>query len=460
MPVNTMHPTYEEHLKTWKKCRDVCQGGEDKIKKEATTYLPALSSQKNANLDPGSTYAAYKNRAMFYPAAERTVAGLLGAVFRKKPTVTPETIEMASVGKNQEKLFILSIQVLSEVLYTGRVGLLVDAGSDETVQEKPYVVLYKAESILNWKYEMGKDGSYLSLLVLEETYAEEGNDEFEHDRKTQYRVLRVKDNVYTQEIYRESDGKLTSFATYTPRVVGRTLDYIPFTFVNPLDDSGDYHNPPLLSVVNVNLSHYRSSADLKNGLHFCGLPIPYAAGFDIEGDTFHVGSENGYVSSKENAKIGFGELTGKSLTYIKEDMDADEQRMAALGARLLENSRKGIEKPEAIRLRQVGEHNSLRQIANSVSVAMTKILGWWSEWNKKNFGTITYQLNTDFVSDKLSPAEIKEYVYAWQSGAWSKETMFFNMKAGECYPEEHTFELEEQMILDDMGAPPAKEGEE
>lgn len=451
MPINTPHPLYKKHLKTWKKCRHVCQGGEDTVKRKGETYLPPLSSQKNQSGLRNNTYEAYKTRAMFYPASERTVAGLLGAVFRKKPTVVPEIMETTSVGRNQEKLFLLSLQVLSEVLITARVGVLVDANEEGNVQSKAYITRFRPETIINWKHELGPDGLHLTKVVLEEAYPEEGQDEFEHKTKVQYRVLRLKDGVYTQEIYREGGkGKWISYKTITPKVVGKTLDYIPFSFINPLDDSSDYYNPPLLSVVNVNLSHYRSSADLKNGLHFCGTPIPYAAGFDIKGDEFHVGSETGYVSPKEGATIGFGEMRGKSLEYLMKDMDKDEERMAALATRMLEQPQKGTEKPEAIRLRQVGEQNTLRQMVNSVSESMTKVLGWWNAFNSNAMEEIIFQLNTDFISDKVTPAELKEYIYAVQSGTWSRDTAFYNMKRGECYPEGRTFEDEEQLIQDQM----------
>ena len=90
MPVDTPSPEYEAALPRWQRCRD-CFEGSDAVKARATAYLPTLEGHKGSS---SQKYDAYKTRAVFYNAPARTVAGLLGSVFRAAPSWTfPASIE-------------------------------------------------------------------------------------------------------------------------------------------------------------------------------------------------------------------------------------------------------------------------------------------------------------------------------------------------------------------------------
>ena len=80
MPVDTPSPEYEAALPRWQRCRDAFEGS-DAVKARATAYLPMLEGHHGSS----QKYDAYKTRAVFYNATARTVAGLLGSVFRAAP---------------------------------------------------------------------------------------------------------------------------------------------------------------------------------------------------------------------------------------------------------------------------------------------------------------------------------------------------------------------------------------
>ena len=89
MPVDTPSPEYEAALPRWQRCRD-CFEGNDAVKARTTAYLPALEGHQGS----AEKYDAYLTRAVFYNATARTVAGLLGSVFRATPSWTfPAAIE-------------------------------------------------------------------------------------------------------------------------------------------------------------------------------------------------------------------------------------------------------------------------------------------------------------------------------------------------------------------------------
>jgi hypothetical protein len=70
------------------------------------------------------------------------------------------------------------------------------------------------------------------------------------------------------------DGDVLLSEVY-PLMNGKPLDFIPFTFLSTDDNTAEVDEPPLIDLVNVNLSHYRTCADLEHGAHFTGLPTPY-----------------------------------------------------------------------------------------------------------------------------------------------------------------------------------------
>ena len=59
-------------------------------------------------------------------------------------------------------------------------------------------------------------------------------------------------------------------------------------------------------------------------------------------------------------------------------------------------------------------------------------------------------INTDFLPAELKGSDLTALVSSWQSGAISKETMFYNLQQGEIIPENTTFEEEEEAISNEM----------
>src|SRR3970040_2781128 len=87
MPVNTQHPEYKAMLPKWERCRTVASGVESGHA-AGEKYLSKLKSQ------PQSDYDVYRLRTVFYNATWRTIAGLVGMLFRKPPTIeVPPSVE-------------------------------------------------------------------------------------------------------------------------------------------------------------------------------------------------------------------------------------------------------------------------------------------------------------------------------------------------------------------------------
>jgi len=460
MPVNSEHPSYTKRKDQWIRCRDAVEGS-DAIKKAGTKYLPSLEDMEEYE------YNAYKGRALFYGATGRTVQGLLGAIFRKQahqkfPDRYKELIEFTT--QNGMDLDRTVAKISKEVIGTGRVGILLDVHGDN--EKRAYASLYSADTIINWEYKKIDNKKTLSMVVLQERYKTNPKDEFDHESKVQYRVLRLLEgnngkHFYQQDVYRKDDGARdndwlpVADMRVIPTRASLPLDRIPFIFVNPYDLDGDTDKPLLLDLVDANISHYITTADLEHGAHYTALPTPWVAGFPAD-TKLKIGSSIAWVSEKTDAKAYFLEFSGAGLGFLENRLRSKEQYMAVLGARLLENTKAGVEAADTVRLRASGDSGSLTAVSKNLSEAvetMLRIMVWWSMGDAV-MKEIEYQLNTDFIDSRLGPQELTALVQAFQGGSISQDTFLFNLKRGELLPDGRTVEDEKALL--DMGNGPTE----
>ncbi len=478
--VSTTHPSYDDLKNRWIRCRDVI-AGTDAVKGKGPEYLPLLASHKE---DSGG-YEAYRMRALFYNAAGRTVAGLAGGIFQKAPAtndVPKGAMEehLKDVTLTGEPLDMFALHVTEEYLTTGRFGILIDMSDEKAVTPRPYWVGYSAEDIVNWKFEkMGGDQELAKVVLREYVESEEGDDEFDKDIVTQYRVLRLTDGVYTQQIYKEakkdtvivkaseglgiaSVGKIeyTPGPILTPTRRGKSLDFIPFAL------PWKVATPPLIDLVDVNLSHYRGYADLKHGLHFTALPTPWVSGLPNGGQVkvLSIGSGKAWQLDV-NGSAGMLEFTGKGLGAIRTDLQEMQRMMATLGARLLEEAPHYAETALSVSLRHSSDYATLRTIAQIVEQQLSwamKVHMWW-------LGTealvadckVNVELNKIFFDQQLTADELRALILALQSKAISYKTFYARLSSTGwtregITDEEELVDIDEQP--DDIGMPPPKDG--
>ena len=481
MPANTQHTKYKTNLVFWTRLRD-CVAGEDAVKARGSVYLPVLNAGEDKE------YQAYKTRAAFYSATGRTVDGLQGAIMRKPAKVEwpeAEKERLLSIGRAGESFNTMASHTIRDNLTTGRFGLLVDAPDDENAEYQSYVAIYAAEDIINWRQDIVKGKKVLTMVVLAETYEHiDPLDSFRVETLPQWRVLHLGTGpaydvsaerpriargftsgdattpFYYQEIWREnpdksSPVKLILWDTITPRMTGgRLLTEIPFAFANAADNDVDPCEPALLDLANVNLSHYRTSADLEHGLHFTALPTAWFAGFEFNGEV-HIGSTVAYSTTNEQAKAGFLEFSGSGLSALKEAMADKEKQMASLGSRMLEAQKASAEAAATIQLRSAGEQSALTLIADACSAAWTCALRWLYQWGKAapDAGKdIKVTFNTEFTVVTLGASDLSALVQTAQGGLMSWDTFFYNLQRGGLIAEGVTPD-EERASIENEGLP-------
>ena len=463
MAITTAHPSYTHASAKWQRVRDAVSGA-DAVHGAGERYLPRLGGQSPAE------YKAYAMRAGWFGATSRTIDALHGLIFRKPAEITAPQELLDDVTMSGRSAVDFASDVAREVLGVGRVGVLVDhvaatQGPSNAAQAaamglRPYLSMYTAERIVNWRTARINGRTQLALVVLSEDYEVAGADEFEITTATQYRVLRLLDGVYVQQVWRESAGSSWSLVEQSvPMQRGAAMTSIPFVLIGPEHLGADVSDPPLIDLADVNLSHYRTGADLEHGAHFTGLPTPVIAGYQKQdpNEVLSIGSTSAWVFSDPAAHASYLEFTGSGLSTLEKLMDRKESQMAQLGARMLTDQKAGVESANALEIRSSGETSMLGALAQTVSHGLTRALTIASTW--MGGGVATVSLNTAFSTGSLDPAKLQALVGAWQAGAISHKTLFWNLQQGELVADDVAHEDEQAIIADEgpklLGALPA-----
>lgn len=471
--VTTHHPAYDKFAPKWERCRHVV-AGQDEVHKAKTAYLPRLKDQTEED------YSAYVKRAGFYNATWRTISGLLGMMFRKEPTMdVPAGIEsyLDDITMSGMSFGTFCRNVADEVLEVGRVGVMVDhppvdAKPDSLTVDtatklglRPTMQIYTAETIINWKHRRVNNRHVLSLVVLEESVTE-AEDEFTDKPKKQYRVLDLVDvkdasgnlsAAYRMRLFESKDGSDKQIgADFYPTMSGQRLQYIPFAIVgvDGLDSAPD--EPPLIDLVDLNLSHYRTNADYEHGCHFTGLPTAVVSGYqkDDPSEKLYIGSQSAWVFPDPNAKAEYLEFTGQGLGALKDMLDRKEQQMAVLGARMLAAEKKQAETATTAAIHRTGENSILSSIAIAISESMKWALGVFSQWSAQP-GKVVFEINRDFLPAMMDAATLTALMSAWQAGGISEPELFDLLQRADLI--DSTKSIEDHQAEIDAAPPPAPE---
>jgi len=495
MPVDSKHREFDTFAKKWQRCRDAA-GGTDAVKSRGVEYLPMLEGHIGVEMGIfGTAYDGYLKRALFYPAVDRTIGGLVGVMFAHPPTVkgVSKAYESHFEDITQTGLSLAQYALLQarEIITVGRSGTLVEFPPDvqgESVQavasKRPYWVQYRAEQIINWKTIRIGGVNKLSQLVLQEEYesakiTDGVVDEFEVEHLPQFRVLRL-DNVgrYTVQLYREKrgdDGKITknAFIPFGDLVVpvrrAKPLDFIPFSFVSPIGIDDGCEHPPLLDLVDVDLSHYRTSADQEHGAHFTACPTPVVTGHVLNRDSqgninesLPIGSGTAWVFPNPDADAKMLEFSGAGLASLKDLKEEKRLLMITLGARMLETQKADAEAAETVRLRHAGEASAIGVASQSLGQHITQCVRWhlfWMGLDQSVADAALVELNPEAM-EQLTAEEMTQLVAAWQAGAISKKTLYWNLQWGEWARPDVTFEQEQTEIeSEEPDDPPLDEGD-
>lgn len=432
----SQHRAYLAMLPIWLKCRTVL-AGQDAIMYAGELYLPKLPGQSDDD------YEAYQTRSTFYDATYKTQQALIGMACRKPPSlIAPPAFkpveEVTDTYGND--IWQFTSRVLEVKTAVGRVGILVDrpmlplnaTRADELAMDaNPKLYVYSAEDILNWSYD--KNNQLVYVLLRRAKYGDAPT----FDRKEEFIELKIdEDGWYRYTLY--SEGQIEK--SVTPTKDGSPMNKIPFFFC----DSDDLPNkPPLYDIVNLNVRHYQLYADYAHLLHYASIPTLVISGMLQIQDSFYIGSEKAIVLDSPGADAKWIKCGSDGAAPIKSELEELENRMASLGAQILQD-RVSRETAQAAQLRNAYNTATLVNMTQEVSAGIQKSLRFAAWWMGIAPMSIQYAIDLGFNNPDIDAQTIQQLLQAYTSGAMSLEVFVTNMHQAGFIPAPYT--LEEELV--------------
>ena len=453
MSVKTLHPDYQVHSPKWRLVRDAVEG-ESAIKRTPERYLPEFIPA-----DP-ERYERYVKRAYFMGVTGRTRAALSGMVFRKDPAVqVPDELELLLHNADGAGTSIehISKEAIGSILDTGRHVFLVDYPTiddsidfetEQNIGARPLILSYHAEALINWKYKLINGRRVLTLAVLVELVHddESKSDEFDHNIVKNYRVLRLRDGVYTHQTY--DDGGKPKTEEFSPKMAGgMPFDHIPLHIVGADNNLPDIDDAPLYDLSILNIAHYRNTADLEEAGYITGQPTLHLDVGDTSPDVFaeqnpggvQLGSRSGIIT--QGGKVELVQPEERSLLVTLKE--AKEQEMVKIGARLIQRGGQA-ETAEAARINASAEASTLDQIVNNLSNGLAGALrdaGLFVGMQGEVLDEIRYDINTDFFETSLDAQHLMALIQLGDVGIISRSIQRDSIRKGRIHiPSEMTDE--------------------
>jgi len=407
--VKTKHREWEYHYAKWKRVRNAIAG-------DLICYL------RNVGLnEPDKSYGEarqeeYAAGAICYNFTKRTLSGMVGSVMRKDPEqIIPDELEylLRNCDGSGVGLWQHAQDTLMEIDSVGRGGLLVDApetGAATAAEQNegllnPVIAFYTAENIINWRLKRFGSVNRVVMVVLREVWEYfEADNEFVVKCGEQYRVLDLdEDGKYRQRLYRfkaeggEAEPVVVIYPDLGPQLAGK----IPFTFIGASNNDASIDDAPLLPLAELNIGHFRNSADNEESSFVVGQPTLFIyPGENMSLQTFQEANPNG---------IKFGSRTGHNLgaggsaqliqagenNLAKQNMLDKETQAIQIGAQLITPTQQIT--AESARLQRGADTSVMATIARNVSMAYTEALKWVASMMGLREGVeIEFKLNMEF----------------------------------------------------------------
>lgn len=426
------HNQYKKNKDKWQKIRDFYEG-EEQVKSKGEIYLPILTKDD---------YKNYLYRAYFLGATAKSIDIFVAMLFRKELRYTRKDEKdfsdnqkaiLNNLNLKGDSIKTIAKEITTEVITLNRCGVLVDyqrvsenITNAKMDNSRPYIITYKAESILNWNVKQINGKTLLSYIKLcEITNQNNGsNSELLYINKT---CTLNDDNQFEIKIEKSNDNvQFEEVETIIPLMKGKPLNFIPFYFFDTGNNDWNVKQSIMLPLVNINQKHYLNGADNEWGLHLVGIPTPCIAGMkeaERKKFDFTIGPSKAWVFSNSDTKAFFLEFSGQGLIAYEKAMDKKENDMAKLGTRIIGSKKMVAETAKKAEIDNAAEESQLASIANNISEQLEKVIEFMFEWFQEPT-KITIQINTDYIPQSLSPQYIQVMFQSLLSGKIDHQTYF------------------------------------
>lgn len=481
---------YESVFETWRRNRAVCEG-----ERSAKAYDAVLDTVGFRNLLIPFSNTMRPEQYSFY-LAEAELPGitaqfartLIGGLLRKEPVLElPESVPSEvttwlkhEIAKDSSSMTSFLDSALWEEVQTNRCWVFVDypviddpsALTQQEMEEyRPFVVMYKAESIINWRTRDDGLGRKILDMVLvrglsEEFYANEFHPTY---RDTVWVHELDEDGLYRVRTYKRRDE--TSSATVTegsldPQIGkaafdltdvndtilmgGERLNFIPAW---PLNGNVDITRPVLSPFIDKEVALYNKMSRRNHLLYGAATytPIVHA---DISDEEFEqiVGAGLGsWMKLPSGSSAGVLETPTAALADMDRAIAASIEEIARLGVRML--APEADQSGAALQIRNAAQNASLGSLNQRVSATMRQILSFMIEWR---FGVevpetdIKFSMSADFDPAPVGEGWLRLATEWYQQGLIPRSVWLVILKTNDMLPPDYDDEAGRDEITADQ----------
>lgn len=425
-------PSTREALEAVQVCRDT-HAGTLRLRRAGEQYLPRMEQEDR------SVYERRKKGSVAYNAMRRTVDGLVGLSFRKDPTLSEGApgwfadrwTDLDAAGTPAPVLFR---DIFRGELLDGKAYILVDMPPLEGAENRqdqeargiiPYWVPINRLNVLGHDTERVQGREVTTYF----RYMEHGFRRAQD--RTQEPVRRVREYVLDDA----PEGRSVRFSSWV--AVGEK-EFVPETQGDRLNipeipvavaEANREGWPPLEDLAHEQVLHYQIRSDRTNLLHFSHVPVPVSKGGKLDAVAF--GPTMG-VEVPADGDFKIEEASGSALGQSAEELRDIEKRMASLGLAQLERDTRAAETARARELEKVESDSKLavavRALRGAIEKAQAHHAMMRGEEMPEEAGV---ELNTDFDSLVMDPAEIRELRELVDAEYLSVETLWERLQKGE-----------------------------
>lgn len=424
-----VNPEYSAAMPWWVDTR-VAVAGTPALMAKPYAYLPDPTPLDECE-EARARYNGYLSRAVYLNATGRTRTSLMGIALTEWPMFeAPTAMEYMETDVDGAGLSIYSLTqvAVGELLEVGRGGLFVDYparpdGDTVSIAEQeagtvPRIVYYKTEDIRDWSYTRVGNQMKLSFVKLYEIRQARDSDGWTQSNIETYRVLRLVDGVYTVEVLEKQDSGWVSAGQVVPRDSnGQPWGEIPFQWLGAEINRSTPGKPPLYDLAQVNLGHFRNSADFEESVFMLGQPQVTMTGLSaawrdhIEASGVYFGSRR-VLLGPENSTIGLLQVQPNTLAQAA--MKDKENQMQAIGARLIQPGQVAKTADQS-RSESKAAYSVLSLVCDNVSQGIVQALMWAQRYIGAT-GDVDFAIDTKFDGLTFNPAIAETLMKLVQSG--------------------------------------------
>lgn len=456
MSIDSTRQDYDEMLPRWQLVDDVIK------RRDIKRYLRNLKRcirNEQGILEDNIRQREYEKNAVFYGITSHTLKGLLGTMFRRDPTVVvPPELQyvVTNIDGKGNGITQHSRKTSANVISKGRCGLWVDYPEVDRDTSRADLARYyatirrfAAQQVISWRVE--SDGSQMVLTHVVLKYKREVAKENGYGMKYEDIIVELqliqdsgrwvyrcrewqKGSTDDQEQWIAQEWKQPRNRNGVP------LDYIPFIFVGSENNDTEIDDPPLFDMCELNIAHYRNSADYEDNVWYAGQVQPWMSGATEEfyemakKYEIRIGSRQLFpVPSGE--KFGF-ETPGEN-PQCRIAMKDKLEMMIGIGARFITPGGAAKTAYEAESDREVA-HSILSTIAQNVTSAYMTCLTWMLDFMPEaSSDDLNFAIESDYSDVGSTPQLLAAWVKSYLDGAvpqdqyisWMQRQGYFDAEA-------------------------------